>query len=426
MNNMQRGETRCVWRVWRATKSFIWDCKNKCSRLYEETLRLTSATVCAQWLHRRGATRCVRKVWEAGKSFISDCKNKYSRLCEENPRLPSTAVCAQWLCRRVCRIIPRKCWVPLMLSCVLTWTIAAWYYGGLHSEMKNETLKSELRIVLMGKAGTGKSSIRSAILGQKKFVSNLTEQSVTKECSKEKVKRNGRGIMLVDAPGYSDTDLPPETVAKELCRCVRISSLGPHAILLVLHPGHYITEERKTVEALFENFGELMMKYVIFLFSYREDFGHEEMTVEYSVKDLKDERLQELIEKCGNRYYAFHNRASKEDKEKQVSELITMIDKMVEENNDTYYSNEICIQAEALIKKKKEELEREKQKLHQEFNTTFKKIQEENRAKEEELRILKQEKAEKQQQNQIRGDNLCPREIFWKCIWDQITNWFGW
>ncbi|XP_030051575.1 GTPase IMAP family member 4 isoform X2 [Microcaecilia unicolor] len=411
--NMQRGETRCVWRVWRATKSFISDCKNKCSKLYEEKLRLTSATVCAQWLHRRGATRCVRKVWEAGKSFISDCKNKYSRLYEDKPRLQSVAGCAQWLRRRVFKINLWK-WFVCLVLCLLTYIITTLFCSGFYSGTSNmpntatmitvphltgdearNTGKSELRIILIGKAGTGKNSIRNTILGEKQFAFNLTEQSVTKECSKQKVTRKGKDIVLVDIPGLFDLHLPPETLHKEIDCSLMVSSPGPHAFLLVLGPGHYTKKERKAVERLQDIFGKQVMKYMIVVFTHKNDLNKENNTIKNYATNLEGKRLQVLIEKHGSRYRAFNTTASKEE------QLITMIDRMVDENNGTYYCNEIYIRAEELIKTKEEEFESKKQKLQQEFEITIKKLQDENKSKGEALEELEREKQKRQREFEI-------------------------
>ena len=44
--------------------------------------------------------------------------------------------------------------------------------------------------------------------------------------------------------------------------------------------------------------------------------------------------LKGLVAKCGNRYIAFNNKATREAKDRQVAELIQMIDDMVENNHN--------------------------------------------------------------------------------------------
>lgn len=202
----------------------------------------------------------------------------------------------------------------------------------------------ELRIVVIGRTGSGMSSIANAILRVKHFDSKISLRSVTQVAERAKIVKGGLNMIVVDTPGMFNTEIPNAEVKAQLKKSIEMVAPGPHLFLYVFQLGRQTDEEEETIKEMIDIFGNAFFKHTVIVFT---GAGYIDVTsIKYYIEEMPD-FVKNLLEQCSFRYVTLKYQTN--DTRNEMS-----LQKVFEFQNDEYFKKGMLIQSNKKIRRKVE------------------------------------------------------------------------
>ncbi|XP_060081264.1 GTPase IMAP family member 7-like [Ylistrum balloti] len=230
------------------------------------------------------------------------------------------------------------------------------------------TSRPELRVLLVGETGCGKSMAGNVLLGADLFVTGADAKAWPKEkCFRgesEKI-RGWDKVVVVDTPGkfFYIGEEDEKKKKGEITKIAGMLSPGPHVIILVLSKvkgnGSRRANEEEIVKFYAKTFGKKIENHFVFLFAGEDDDYAALATLH------EDSYLKLLIKETPKNYMAFN--VTTASKPKFSEKMLSVVTNVVERNRWGFHTDKIFQDVQMKNQEREKEIRKYEDDSHRKY-----------------------------------------------------------